>query len=151
MDINKIFGAFNSSSKDDGYGLNYRGYDYANPRSLPSIDENHPRYFIKIFQKLILSYTGYSDKLIDFFASADPEIDAYNVKKAGENMLYNRAYGYITKIDLQDKYHIKIMFEEVNPKLEEAINKTLFYFESEEEYEKCANLKKYLDFLNLSS
>jgi len=38
-----------------------------------------------------------------------------------------------------------------NPKLKEALQKTLFYFENEEEYEKCAILKKYLDFLNFSS
>jgi len=149
LDINKIFGAFNSSSKDEGW--DYRGANYYSPRNLPEIDENHPSYFINIFQKLVINYTGYSDKLINFFANADPEIDVYNVKKAGENMLYNRAYEYIVKIDLQDKYHIKILFEETNPKLEESLNKTLSYFENEEEYEKCAILKKYLDFLNFSS
>ena len=53
----------------------------------PTLDENHPRYFVKMFTKMILSYTGYSDKIIDFFASADPEIDAGNVKRAGESML----------------------------------------------------------------
>ena len=100
---------------------------------------------------MILSYTGYSDKIIDFFANADPEIDAGNVKKAGESMLYNRAYGYITKLDIQDEYHIKILFEEANPKFKEALNQSLSYFENEEEYEKCAVLKKYLDFLNFSS
>ena len=39
----------------------------------------------------------------------------------------------------------------VNPKLEEALTKSLKFFEQEEEYEKCAILKKYLDFLNFSS
>jgi hypothetical protein len=148
LDINKIFGAFNSSSKDEG---NWNYYQYQSPSSYNSLDENHPRYFIKIFTKMVLSYTGYSDKIIDFFASADPEIDAGNVKKAGESMLYNRAYSHISKIDLQDEYHIKIMFQEANSKLEEALNKSLLYFENEEEYEKCAILKKYLDFLNFSS
>ena len=147
MDINKIFGAFNSSSKDEGNNWNY----YQLPSTRPSVDENHPRYFVKMFTKMILSYTGYSDKIIDFFASADPEIDAGNVKKAGESMLYNRAYGYITKLDIQDEYHIKILFQEANPKLKEALNQSLSYFENEEEYEKCAILKKYLDFLNFSS
>jgi len=147
LDINKIFGAFNSSSKDDGYG----GINYYNPKPLSNTDENHPRYFIKMFTKMILSYTGYSDKIIDFFASADPELDAGNIKRAGESMLYNRAYNYITKIDIQDEYHIKIMFQEANSKLEKALNQSLSYFESEEEYEKCAILKKYLDFLNFSS
>lgn len=147
MDINKIFGTFDSSSRDDGYNWNY----YQNYSARPTVDENHPRYFVKMFTKMILSYTGYSDKIIDFFASADPEIDAGNVKRAGESMLYNRAYGYITKLDIQDEYHIKILFQEANPKLKEALNQSLSYFENEEEYEKCAILKKYLDFLNFSS
>ena len=147
MDINKIFGAFNSSSKDEGNNWNY----YQLPSTRPTVDENHPRYFIKVFTKMVLSYTGYSDKIIDFFANADPEIDADNVKRAGESMLYNRAYGHITKLDIQDEYHIKILFQEANSKLEEALNKSLSYFENEEEYEKCAILKKYLDFLNFSS
>lgn len=148
MDINKIFGAFDSSSKDDGWGSGY-GMGYTpSPRQ---IDENHPRYFIKMFQKLILNYTGYSDKIIDFFGQADPDLDIGEVKRAGENMLYGRAYNYLINIDVQDEYHVRILFEEANSKLEEAMQKTLFFFENEEEYEKCAVLKRYLDFLNFSS
>jgi len=146
LDINKIFGAFNSSSKDEGSNWNY----YHQP-SHSAVDEDHPRYYIKMFTKMVISYTGYSDKIIDFFGSADPELDVKNVKRAGECMLYERAYEYITKIDLHDEYHVKIIFQEANSKLKEALNKTLFYFEGEEEYEKCALLKKYLDFLNFSS
>ena len=58
---------------------------------------------------------------------------------------------YLTEIDIQDKYHIKVLFEEANEKLESALNKCLKYFEDEEEYEKCIIIKKYLDFLNFSS
>lgn len=148
MDINKIFGAFDSSSRDDSWERGYDGMKYA----LPSpISENHPRYFIKMFQKLILNYTGYSDKIIDFFGQADPDLDIGEVKRAGETMLYNRAYNYLINIDIQDEYHVRILFEEANSKLEEALQKTLSFFENEEEYEKCAILKRYLDFLNFSS
>jgi len=77
--------------------------------------------------------------------------DIGEVKRAGENMLYNRAYNYLINIDVQDEYHVRILFEEANSKLEEALQKTLFFFENEEEYEKCAILKRYLDFLNFSS
>ena len=146
MDINKIFGTFNSSSKDDGWGSYYTP-----PSVISQLDENHPRYFIKIFQKLVVNYTGYSTQLIDFFGKADSELDVQEVKRSGDMMLYNRAYDYLTKIDLQDEYHIKILFQEANPKLEDALNQSLSYFENEEEYEKCAILKKYLDFLNFSS
>lgn len=128
----------------ENYGMSYTP-------SVRQIDENHPRYFIKMFQKLIINYTGYSDKIIDFFGQADPDLDIGEVKRAGENMLYSRAYNYLINIDIQDEYHVRILFEEANSKLEEALQKTLFLFENEEEYEKCAILKRYLDFLNFSS
>jgi hypothetical protein len=89
--------------------------------------------------------------LIRFFGSSDPGLDTQEIEQTGELMLYGRAYECISKIDIQDKYHIKVLFEEADMDLEQALNKSLKYFEVEEEYEKCAVLKKYLDFLNLSS
>ena len=55
---------------------------------------------------------------------------------------------------LQDKKHINALFREAkNSKIdfESALNKSIDHFENLEEYEKCAVLKKYLDFLNFSS
>ena len=151
MDINKIFGSFNSSSKDDN---DFPEVSFLTP-SIKSIEENHPRYYIKMFTKLIHNYTNYNKQLIRFFGSSDPELNVKEIEETGELMLYSRAYDYITQIDLQDKYHIRVLCEEATnnsySKLELALNKSLNYFEIEEEYEKCAILKKYLDFLNFSS
>lgn len=148
MDINKIFGSFNSSSKDDNDG--FSGVNFLTSTSkIP--EENHPRYYVKMFTKLVHNYTTYNKQLIRFFGSSDPELNTREIEETGELMLYRRAYEYITQIDIQDKYHIKVLFEEANEKLESALNKSIKYFEVEEEYEKCAVLKKYLDFLNFSS
>jgi len=146
LDINKIFGAFDSSSRDDD--------DFPQVSFLYNAkisDENHPRYFIKMFTKIILNNIGFSKQLANFFGSADPQINLIDVQEAGEMMLYNRALKYLEQIDVQDKYHVRILFEEATPKLESALNKSLSYFEREEEYEKCIIIKKYLDFLNFSS
>jgi len=113
--------------------------------------ENHPRYYIKMFVKLVQNYTAYNKQLVRFFGSSDPELDTREIEETGEMMLYSRAYEYMTQIDIQDKYHIKVLFEEANSNLQDALNKSLKYFEIEEEYEKCVILKKYLDFLNFSS
>ena len=101
--------------------------------------------------KLVQNYTTYNKQLVRFFGSSDPKLDTKEIEETGELMLYGRAYEYLTKIDIQDKYHIKVLFEEADIDLEQALNKSLSYFENEEEYEKCAILKKYLDFLNFSS
>jgi len=148
LDINKIFGSFDSSSKDNNDG--FSEVNFLTPTSkIP--EENHPRYYIKMFTKLVHNYTTYNKQLIRFFGSSDPELNTSEIEETGELMLYGRAYEYITQIDIQDKYHIKVLFEEANEKLKEALNKSIKYFEIEEEYEKCAILKKYLDFLNFSS
>lgn len=104
-----------------------------------------------MFIKLVQNYTTYNKQLIRFFGSSDPELNTREIEETGEMMLYSRAYEYLIQIDIQDKYHIKVLFEETNENLHEALSKSLKYFEIEEEYEKCAILKKYLDFLNFSS
>lgn len=145
MDINKIFGAFNSSSRDDDFS------QVSFLHTSKQEDDNHPRYYIKMFIKLVHNYTTYNAQLINFFGSADPALDTGEIQRTGEVILYERAMAYLTEIDIQDKYHIKVLFEEANGKLESALNKCLKYFEDEEEYEKCIIIKKYLDFLNFSS
>ena len=104
-----------------------------------------------MFVKLVHNYTNYNIQLMNFFGSADPSLDTGEIKRTGEVILYERAMTYLTEIDIQDKYHIKVLFEEANEKLESALNKCLKHFEDEEEYEKCIIIKKYLDFLNFSS
>jgi hypothetical protein len=147
LDINKIFGAFNSSSNE----WDYRGYNYYSPRTLPVIDENHPRYFIKMFHKIIANNLAYSKQLIDFFSSSDPSISTQEIEYAGEKMLYAKAYGFIKNIDINDLYHQKILKEENNKQLIKAYKMSIKFYENEEEYEKCAFLKKQLDFVNFSS
>ena len=138
---------FNSSSNEDENGFPHAGF-----LTYKSVgDENHPRYYVKMFIKLVQNYTTYNKQLVRFFGSSDPGLSTKEIEETGEMMLYSRAYEYLTKIDIQDKYHIKVLFEETNIELEQALNKSLNYFEVEEEYEKCAIIKKYLDFLNFSS
>jgi len=107
-----------------------------------------------MFRKLILNYLNYTTQVINLFDKAEPELDIKDIKRVGELMLYERAYDYIKGIDLHNKEHINALFKEAkNSKidLESALNKSIDHFENLEEYEKCAVLKKYLDFLNFSS
>ena len=148
MDINKIFGSFDSfNSSSNSWGLNQRGYDYYNSRTLPKVDENHPRYFIKMFCKLINNHLSYGKKLVDFFGQADPSLAVGEIEYAGEKMLHARAYGFIKKIDLKDEYHQKILKEENSKELRNAYILAIQFYEEEEEYEKCAFLKKQFDYI----
>ena len=62
-------------------------------------------------------------------------------------MLYARAYGFIERIDIQDRYHQKILTEEDKKELRKAYKLAIQFYENEEEYEKCAFLKKQLDYI----
>ena len=147
MDIDKIFGSFDSSS-NSSWGLDNKSYNYYNPRTLPVVDENHPKYFINMFWKLISNHLSYSKQLINFFGEADPSISTKEIEYAGERMLYARAYGHISKIDINDEYHQKILAEENRKKLIKAYTLSINFYENGEEYEKCAFLKEQLDFVN---
>lgn len=149
MDINKIFGSFNSSSRDEG-SLS----SFTPPKKISFIGEDSPSYKLGMFRKLILNYLNYTHSLIGLFDKAEPGLDVNDIKRVGEAMLYERAFEYIKDIDLHDKTHINALFREARESrvdLESALNKSIDHFEVLEEYEKCAVLKKYLDFLNLSS
>jgi|TARA_R110000782_G_scaffold7955_1_gene26393 hypothetical protein len=144
LDINKIFGAFDSSSRDENGFLHSPFLIYKT-----DVEENHPRYHIKMFIKLILEYTDYNKQLINVLGSSDPELDIDEISNVGKVMLYERAYQYLIKLDVEDEYHIKILKEECDGKLKKALVKSLKFYENGEEYEKCAILKQYLDSPNL--
>ena len=63
-------------------------------------------------------------------------------------MLYVRAYSFAEKIDVEDPYHQKLLKEENCDKLIKAYKMSIKFYENEEGYEKCAFLKKQLDFVN---
>jgi hypothetical protein len=147
LDINKIFGAFDSSSNE----WDHRGYNYYSPRTLPKIDENHPKYFIRMFWKLITNHLSYNKHLIDFFNQSDSSLDTSSIEYAGEKILYARAYNFIKRIDLEDDYHQKILKEENSKELKKSYKLIIRFYEDEEEYEKCALLKKQLDYIKFLS
>ena len=137
---------FGSSSKeDDGF--------LPSPflMQIAEIEENHPRYYIKMFVKLILNYTNYNKQLLNLLKEEDPKLDVEEISKAGEMMLYGRAYQYLTKLDMEDKYHKEVLLTESNKDWGDALHKCLKFYEGEEEYEKCVILKQYLDFSSFSS
>ena len=144
MDINKIFGMFNSKNeKEEG--------DFPASDFLKVMEENHPRYFLGMFEKLINNHLSYQKGLIEMFKSSDSSLDMKDIERAGENLLFNRAWEYINKFNIKDEYSQEILAEKGTEKFEKAVNSAIIYFENEEEYEKCAFLKKFLDFCNSPS
>ena len=138
IDPNKIFGLFGGKEE-----LNSKeSTSQANPLA---IDFNDPFIKLKMFKKLIMNYTFYNKGLIEMFKKSDPKLDVRELERAGEAMLYERAYSYIEDLNLKSRKVKKIITSNVDEELEGAFKLSLKYFEEIEEYEKCAFLKNILD------
>lgn len=146
MDINKIFGLFGK----DNSGNNYPEPSKEEIEGLVNFEEFRvtPTYQLKMFQKIILNHLSFQKRLVKMFKNSDPELgDFGDLEEAGEHMAFYRGWDYIRKIDLnnidwQDSLKIQ------DPKmLNKSISKSLKFFESIEEYEKCAFFAKIQKFL----
>jgi hypothetical protein len=132
MDIKKIFDLFVPGGEE---------------QATTYIDlSEHPIVYMGMFKKLIYNYESFSDQLIQFMSSSNTDLDTGDVKRAGESMVYNRAFTHLEKLDLNNPTHIECIEEYSDKVFLRALNKSLRYFENAEEYEKCAFIQKFLDF-----
>ena len=129
MDINKIFGSF--TSEDD----NIVAIDFS----------EHPTYLLGMFKKLILNHKNFFIKNLTSLLKIDDGLKSEDIKGLGDMMVYNRAFSYIEKVDPFNSAHIQVIKNNYTPQLRISLDSAISYFESKEEYEKCAhifNIKK---------
>jgi hypothetical protein len=71
-----------------------------------------------------------------------PSYDVETTKNASMFTVYNRAWHYISQIDLNNKYHLNALLDFKMEPFITTLDQALQYFESTEEYERCAQLLK---------
>lgn len=137
LDPNKIFKIFSFNKievEDDGEIEDFR---------------NTPKYKVGMFSKLIYNGNMFNKHMLNFFTKSTEQFDTQDVKDAGDFMMYHRAYYWISGFDGKSKEWVEALnyydFEEVTISLDSSIK----YFESIEEYEKCAHLSKVKKFLKM--
>jgi len=144
MDINKIFGLFDNKEPDslkEKAVMVDQLLDY----------KEHPLFWIGMFKKLIHNHRTFNKEVVSFFSKMEEEeLSTYDVEKAGEFIVYNRAWFWISKIDLQDWKCKEALVHYADEYLETYIKFIISYFEEFEEYEKCAHLKSIQNFLQLT-
>jgi hypothetical protein len=143
MDINKIFNLFDEP-KDESKTLSEEEYS-----KTVEIYKNHPLYFVGMFKKLIHNHYLFNKQLLKFFEKLDEPLDPIDVSKAGEYVVFSKAWEYIKKIDPDDLKHQEALYHFLDDYLKVALELALNYFQEQEEYEKCVHLKKNLDFVKL--
>ena len=106
-----------------------------------------PFIWVGTFEKLITNYLSFSVDLINFFKSAIPDLDEEQLKESGKELVCNKAYNYLDKLDLENETHLESLKVRSSEKLIKTLNFVLYHFESVEEFEKCVKLKKILDYV----
>ena len=129
-------------NKDKLFKLFIDGNEVVSDKTQEEVDNflNGPYAKIGMFVKLIQNHYIFHQKLEKFLKKEQPNYNVESTKQASEFTVYNRAWSYISQLNLSDDKEVINSFDPItfSSTLESAIS----YFESYEEYEKCAFLVK---------
>lgn len=133
IDKNKLFGLFDNPQEQE-----------VASEVRASLNDFIKSPFAKIgmFTKLILNHFVFHQKLQKFLEKEEPTYNVESTREAADFTVFNRAWSYIKQIDIDNPDDMEAMLN-FNPKIfNKALQNALWYFESHEEYEKCAHLYK---------
>jgi len=142
MNIDKIFNLFNG---DEPESLREKAQQVDTLLDY----KNHPLFWVGMFKKLIQNHQVFNDQLLQFFDKLDEGLSTVDVDKAGEYVVFNRAWEYIQKVDPDNLVCQEALYRFVDIHLRIALELSINYFQEQEEYEKCIHLKKNLEFVKL--
>lgn len=95
-----------------------------------------------MFTKLIQNNIVFNEKLKKFFKDIGKKYDEETTKKSSEHTVFNRSWHYLSKVDPDSDEFIQVILEHDMKFLESSLERALIFFESSEEYEKCAHIHK---------
>ena len=99
-----------------------------------------PEAKLGMFTKMIYNHEVFHKKLKKFFQKENASYNVQETKEASSFAVFNRAYSYIKKLNVNDVQHQDALWEFNYKPLFSALNQAIYYFEAKEEYEKCAKL-----------
>ena len=99
-----------------------------------------PEAKLGMFTKMIYNHEVFHKKLKKFFQKENASYNVQETKEASSFAVFNRAYSYIKKINVNNVQHQDALWEFNSKPLFSALNQAIYYFEAKEEYEKCAKL-----------
>ena len=142
MNVDKIFNLFNG---DEPESLREKAQQVDTLLDY----KNHPLFWVGMFKKLIQNHQVFNDQLLKFFDKLDENLSTTDVDKAGEFIVFNRAWDYIQKVDPDNLVAQEALYRFADIHLRVALELSINYFQEHEEYEKCLHLKKNLEFVKL--
>ena len=128
MELNNIFDLL----------IDYKDTNYQYPP-----EEDFPSsitHKIDMFIKLLRNGHAFKDSIISFLSNSDKDLEPNDVKQAGEFLIYNRAWFWVCLFKPNKQWELAISNHSNKIEFIKYINLSIKYFESIEEYEKCAIL-----------
>ena len=134
MDLDNIFNIFDSFSNDEENQFN-------DETSLLIDFSNHPLFWISGFNKILQQHLFFKNYTIKEFGKISPDINIKELEKAGGALMFQKAWEYISNIDVNKSLHIDYLKVKASKLFIENLQITIMFYEELEEYEKCALLK----------
>lgn len=136
MNINKIFSIFDTNKEP--FIESFKNEEFI-------LDENVlAEYWVRMYKKLILNFITLGKEFLKKINN-DLNLDLQDVEKAGEFIMYNTAWAYISNIDTNNNIHLKVLKNHKDKHLIKYLNLGIKHFEFIEDYKKCAFLKNIVD------
>jgi len=134
MNLNNIFNLFD----------NYQ--DNENDETSLLIDfSEHPLFKIGGFNKIIKNHIFFKQYTIKMFKNISSDLNIDEVEKAGEHLMFEKAWEYIRDLNMENPLHIECVENKASKEFSNNLELSLTFFEKLEEYEKCAIIKKIKD------
>ena len=132
IDMTNIFGLFIPGEELDG------------TKTATNLDElkTKPIFHVGMYKKLILNHLNFNTKVLNFFKQSNQEFDINAIKEAGEYVVYNRAWSYISNVNIKDKGYIDALKHYSDDEFYMSLDMGIEFFQKDELYERCAFLLK---------
>lgn len=132
IDMTNIFGLFIPGEELDG------------TKTATNLDElkTKPIFHVGMYKKLILNHLNFNTKVLNFFKQSNQEFDVDDIREAGEYVVFNRAWSYISNVDIKNKGYIDALKHYSDDEFYSTLDMGIEFFQQDELYERCAFLLK---------
>ena len=132
IDMTNIFGLFVPGEELDG------------TKTATNLDElkTKPIFHVGMYKKLILNHLNFNTKVLNFFKQSNQEFDMNDIKEAGEYVVFNRAWSYISNVNIKNKGYIDALKHYSDDEFYATLDMGIEFFQQDELYERCAFLLK---------
>ena len=132
IDMTNIFGLFIPGEELDG------------TQTATNLDElkTKPIFHVGMYKKLIQNHINFNTKVLNFFKKSNEEFNIEDIKEAGEYVVFNRAWSYISNVDIKNDGYIDALKHYSDEQFHATLDMGIEFFQNDELYERCAFLLK---------